>query len=162
MQTEERCGAVNFRRLHAQLIGSFDESPHAQVEIICRTTADLLHGSLSHAVRSFSMLRKRTPGRQVVSRTQIEAGTKGRLRKELNERHGRLHSASTRNQAFRLLWASNTISSIGDQFYFVALPWLILEVTGSSVVLGTVTMMAAIPRAALMLVGGAAMERPGR
>jgi hypothetical protein len=64
-----------------------------------------------------------------------------------------------RNRAFRLLWAGNTISSIGDQFYFVALPWLILEVTGSSVVLGTVTMMAAIPRAALMLVGGALSDR---
>ena len=60
-----------------------------------------------------------------------------------------------RNAAFRLLWAGNTLSSIGDQFYFVALPWLILQLTGSSVVLGTVTMTAAIPRAALMLVGGA-------
>jgi MFS family permease len=64
-----------------------------------------------------------------------------------------------RNSAFRLLWAGNTISSIGDQFYFVALPWLVLQLTGSSVVLGTITMTAAIPRAALMLVGGALSDR---
>jgi hypothetical protein len=64
-----------------------------------------------------------------------------------------------RNSAFRLLWVGNTISSIGDQFYFVALPWLVLQLTGSGVVLGTITMTAAIPRAALMLVGGALSDR---
>ena len=64
-----------------------------------------------------------------------------------------------RNAAFRLLWAGNTISSVGDQFYFVALPWLILQLTGSSVILGTITMTAAIPRAALMLLGGALSDR---
>src|SRR6202000_2660714 len=45
------------------------------------------------------------------------------------------------------------------QFYFVALPWLVLQLTGSSLVLGTITMTAAIPRAALMLVGGALSDR---
>lgn len=64
-----------------------------------------------------------------------------------------------RNPAFRLLWVGNTISWTGDQFYLVALPWLILQFTGSSIVLGTITMMAAIPRAALMLLGGAVTDR---
>lgn len=64
-----------------------------------------------------------------------------------------------RNQRFRLLWLGNTISWTGDQFYLVALPWLILQLTGSSLVLGTITMMAAIPRAALMLLGGAVTDR---
>jgi len=64
-----------------------------------------------------------------------------------------------RNPNFRLLWAGNTISWIGDQFYLVALPWLILQLTGSSIVLGSITMMAAIPRAALMLLGGAVTDR---
>jgi MFS family permease len=64
-----------------------------------------------------------------------------------------------RNSEFRLLWAGNTISSIGDQFYFVALPWLILQLTDSSVVLGTITMTAALPRAAFMLLGGALSDR---
>ena len=64
-----------------------------------------------------------------------------------------------RNPYFRRLWIGNAISWTGDQFYLVALPWLILQLTGSSIVLGTVTMTAAIPRAALMLVGGAVTDR---
>jgi MFS family permease len=64
-----------------------------------------------------------------------------------------------RNRAFRLLWIGNTISWTGDQFYLVALPWLVLSLTGSSIVLGAIEMLAAIPRAALMLVGGAVSDR---
>ena len=64
-----------------------------------------------------------------------------------------------RSPGFRLLWAGNTISWTGDQFYLVALPWLILQLTGSSIVLGTITMVAAISRAALMLLGGAVTDR---
>jgi MFS family permease len=57
------------------------------------------------------------------------------------------------------LWIGSSVSNIGDQFYFVALPWLVLQITGSSVVLGTISMTAAIPRAALMLVGGVLTDR---
>lgn len=64
-----------------------------------------------------------------------------------------------RNRAFCLLWIGDTISWTGDQFYLVALPWLVLSLTGSSVVLGTVAMLAAIPRAVLMLLGGAVSDR---
>jgi Transmembrane secretion effector len=64
-----------------------------------------------------------------------------------------------RNPAFRRLWIGSSVSAIGDQFYFVALPWLILQITGSGVALGTILMTAAIPRAALMLVGGALTDR---
>ena len=48
---------------------------------------------------------------------------------------------------------------LGDQFYLVALPWLALALTGSSLALGLVLMSAAIPRAALMLLGGALSDR---
>jgi MFS family permease len=64
-----------------------------------------------------------------------------------------------RNRAFRLLWIGNTISWTGDQFYLVALPWLVLSLTGSAIVLGAIEMLAAIPRAVLMLVGGAVSDR---
>jgi len=60
---------------------------------------------------------------------------------------------------FRLLWIGETVSVFGDQFYFVALPWLALQLTGSGLALGSVLMTAAIPRAALMLAGGAATDR---
>jgi len=60
---------------------------------------------------------------------------------------------------FRNLWLGSTISLLGDQFYLVALPWLVLQLTGSSLALGTILMAAAIPRTALMLIGGAVTDR---
>ncbi len=63
------------------------------------------------------------------------------------------------NREFRYLWIGNTISGCGDQFFLVALPWLVLQLTGSGAVLGGIMMVAAIPRAALMLIGGAVTDR---
>jgi Transmembrane secretion effector len=60
---------------------------------------------------------------------------------------------------FRLLWIGQSISSLGDQFYLVALPWLILQLTGSSLKLGAVLLAATIPRIAFQLVGGAVSDR---
>ncbi|HET9416436.1 MAG TPA: MFS transporter, partial [Candidatus Limnocylindria bacterium] len=64
-----------------------------------------------------------------------------------------------RHRGFRMVWIGETVSMFGDQFYLVALPWLALALTGSSLALGLVLMAAAIPRAALMLVGGALSDR---
>jgi MFS family permease len=60
---------------------------------------------------------------------------------------------------FRLVFAGESISLIGDQFHFIALAWLALQLTGSGVALGTVLMAAAIPRAIFMLLGGAMSDR---
>jgi Transmembrane secretion effector len=60
---------------------------------------------------------------------------------------------------FRLVWMGTAISLFGDQFYFVALPWLVLQLTGSGLALGTILMLAAIPRAVFMLFGGVATDR---
>jgi MFS family permease len=64
---------------------------------------------------------------------------------------------SVRN--FRLLWIGESISLLGDQFYMIALPWLVLQITGSALALGTVMALAAIPRALFMLIGGALVDR---
>jgi MFS family permease len=64
-----------------------------------------------------------------------------------------------RNSNFRKLWMGSAISFLGDQFYLVALPWVVLERTGSAVAMGTILMAAAIPRAVLMLLGGALTDR---
>ena len=63
------------------------------------------------------------------------------------------------NRHFRNLILGGTISMLGDQFYLIALPWLVLQLTGSKVALGTVLMLAAVPRAVLMLMGGAISDR---
>ncbi len=60
---------------------------------------------------------------------------------------------------FLLLYIGETVSLLGDQFYIVALPWLTIQLTNSGIVLGTVLMSAAIPRAVLMLVGGVVSDR---
>ena len=60
---------------------------------------------------------------------------------------------------FRLLFTGETISVLGDHFHFVALAWLTLQLTGSGLALGSVLMVAAIPRAVFMLLGGALSDR---
>ncbi len=60
---------------------------------------------------------------------------------------------------FRLLWIGEGISLLGDQFYLIALPWLVLQLTGSAFALGTIMALASIPRAVFMLVGGAFVDR---
>lgn len=64
-----------------------------------------------------------------------------------------------RNRNFLLLWIGQGISLIGDQFYLVALPWLVLQLTGDSFALGMTLALAGIPRAMFMLVGGALTDR---
>jgi MFS family permease len=64
-----------------------------------------------------------------------------------------------RNRTFVVWWLGATTSLLGDQFYVVALPWVVLQLTGSAVAMGTVAMCAGIPRAALMLMGGAVTDR---
>src|SRR5262249_18742292 len=64
---------------------------------------------------------------------------------------------SVRN--FRLLWIGESVSLLGDQFYMIALPWLVLQITGSALALGTVIALGGIPRALFMLIGGALVDR---
>jgi MFS family permease len=60
---------------------------------------------------------------------------------------------------FRLLFTGETISLIGDQFHFIALAWLALELTGSGLALGGVLFVAGLPRMVLVLFGGALADR---
>jgi len=71
---------------------------------------------------------------------------------------GRIFRPLTRRD-FRLLFSGETISLLGDQFHFVALAWLTLQITGSGLALGTVLLIAGLPRAVLVLVGGVAADR---
>ncbi len=67
-----------------------------------------------------------------------------------------LHMLSGRD--FRLLWMGQSVSILGDQFYLVALPWLVLYLTGSALALGTVLLTATLTRVAFQLVGGASSD----
>ena len=63
------------------------------------------------------------------------------------------------NRDFRLLFGGSSVSALGDQFTLVALPWLVLRLTGSPAVLGLVLAAMALPRAIFMLIGGAMVDR---
>lgn len=60
---------------------------------------------------------------------------------------------------FRLLWIGEGISLLGDQFYLIALPWLVLLMTGNALAVGTILATAGIPRALFMLLGGVITDR---
>ncbi len=60
---------------------------------------------------------------------------------------------------FLMLWIGQGTSLIGDYFNFIALPWLVLQLTGDGLALGTVLALEGIPRAVFMLVGGAITDR---
>ncbi|HEX3845605.1 MAG TPA: MFS transporter [Steroidobacteraceae bacterium] len=73
---------------------------------------------------------------------------------------GTLRSSSPfSNHDFRLLFGGSSISMVGDQFTLIALPWLVLQLTGNPVQLGLVLAAMALPRAVFMLVGGAVVDR---
>lgn len=60
---------------------------------------------------------------------------------------------------FRSLCVGQAISNIGDQFHLIALPWLVLTITADPLQLGLVMAVAGVPRAIVMLFGGALADR---
>jgi len=64
-----------------------------------------------------------------------------------------------RSGPFRNLWVATLLSLFGDFFSYIAMAWLVLQLTGSSFALGAVLMVGALPRGILMLVGGAFADR---
>ncbi len=60
---------------------------------------------------------------------------------------------------FRLLFTGAFISLLGDQFALIATPWLVLQLTKDPLLLGTVLALEGLPRAVLMLFGGAITDR---
>ena len=60
---------------------------------------------------------------------------------------------------FRWLTGGAFLSMLGDQFTLIALPWLVLQMTHDTRVLGTVLALISVPRALFILVGGALVDR---
>ena len=60
---------------------------------------------------------------------------------------------------FRLLWAGQTVSLIGDGITTIALAWQTFELTRSPVSLSVVLLARSVPMLVLLLVGGAVSDR---
>ncbi|MFJ1768227.1 MFS transporter [Amycolatopsis sp. NPDC088138] len=67
--------------------------------------------------------------------------------------------APARLGPFRLLWLGQSLSLLGDGFSYVAFSWITLSLTGSTLALGYVLALQAIPRALLTLVGGSLADK---
>ncbi|SDG37080.1 MULTISPECIES: MFS transporter [unclassified Duganella] len=63
------------------------------------------------------------------------------------------------NANFKWLMRGGIISALGDQMTMIALPWLVLKLTGDPLALGLVIALMSIPRAVFILVGGALVDR---
>ncbi|MRW88056.1 MFS transporter [Pseudoduganella sp. FT26W] len=68
-------------------------------------------------------------------------------------------SALRQNANFKWMMRGSVISLLGDQMTMIALPWLVLRLTGSTLALGLVIALMSIPRAVFILLGGALVDR---
>lgn len=67
-----------------------------------------------------------------------------------------------RNRNFALLWSGQGISQIGDALFNVAMMWLVLQLTGSALAMGTTVILTQLPRLAFQLIGGVSVDRYDR
>jgi MFS family permease len=63
------------------------------------------------------------------------------------------------NANFRWLLSGGILSMLGDQFTLIALPWLVLKLSGDPLSLGLVLALLGAPRAIFILIGGAVVDR---
>lgn len=73
--------------------------------------------------------------------------------------HSNPRQALFRDANFRWLLSGAVITNLGDQFTLIALPWLVLQMTHDTRILGIVLALISIPRAIFILVGGAVVDR---
>ncbi|HKV02953.1 MAG TPA: MFS transporter [Ktedonobacteraceae bacterium] len=67
-----------------------------------------------------------------------------------------------KDRSFVILWGGRLISSLGDQIYLLALPWLILELTSSATAVNTMNMVQLLPSFLLGFVIGVYVDRLDR
>ncbi|GKT17742.1 hypothetical protein AVHY2522_16250 [Acidovorax sp. SUPP2522] len=68
-------------------------------------------------------------------------------------------AALLQDSNFRWMVSGTALTLLGDQFTLIALPWLVLQMTGDTLVLGTVLALISVPRALFILIGGALVDR---
>ncbi len=66
--------------------------------------------------------------------------------------------AVLKNRSFSLIWAGKAISNLGDQLRTIALIWLVKDLTGSALAMGTVGVCAVAPYLVFGMFGGALVD----
>ena len=67
-----------------------------------------------------------------------------------------------KNRNFGFLWMGHLISHAGDTVYMIALPWLMLDMTGSKSMTSLVTASAYLPAVLFGLTAGVIVDRYNR
>ena len=70
--------------------------------------------------------------------------------------------ATLRHREFRLLWAGQSISLVGDGIFFVALPWQVYELSNAPTALAVVGIAWTLPMVLSLLAAGVASDRLDR
>jgi MFS family permease len=70
--------------------------------------------------------------------------------------------SALRHPNYRLFWTGQTLSVLGQTMEFVALGWLVYDLTGSAFSLGLTGLAQTAPRIALVMVGGVVADRVDR
>ncbi|RIW37327.1 MFS transporter [Bacillus salacetis] len=64
-----------------------------------------------------------------------------------------------KNKNFVMYWLGYLFSALGDAVFILSVSWLIVDMTGSGVIMGTFLLFAGVPRVMFMLIGGIAVDR---
>lgn len=80
---------------------------------------------------------------------------------DARKRRGPAFFAPLRGTSFRRLLLGQTVSRFGDQFYFVAIPWLVLRAGGGPAALSAVVGASAVTLGLFTLAGGVLADRYG-
>jgi len=72
------------------------------------------------------------------------------------------YGAVLRNRDFFILWSGSLVSSLGDALRNIALLWLVKELTGSNLAMGTVMLFSMLPYVLLGLFAGSVVDLADR
>jgi MFS family permease len=71
-------------------------------------------------------------------------------------------SPLTESKSYRALWIGLTVSMIGTNMRFVAVPWQVYELTGSVAAVGLIGLVEVVPLIIFSIIGGAIADRADR
>jgi MFS family permease len=64
-----------------------------------------------------------------------------------------------RNKSFLYFWFSSILTAMGDSIFMITLMWLLVQISGSSVIVGTYILLVTLTKFSFVLFGGAIVDR---
>lgn len=98
------------------------------------------------------------------SKKILRKGEKEPMKEKRNAKRSTKSNTAFRlwNRNFFLLWQGQMVSVLGDALYDIALNFFVLEMTGSTVIMGTVMALVTVPRILLGPAAGVFVDRYDR